>query len=71
MMENTFTDQLKQAIRGSGMTRYAISVQTGIAGSTLCKFLKGQRGMSLDSVNRLMECLALEIRPRRRNRKEG
>jgi predicted transcriptional regulator len=68
MMGDTFTDQLKQAIRDSGMTRYAISVQTGIAGSTLCKFLKGQRGMSLDSVNRLMECLELEIRPRRKRK---
>jgi predicted transcriptional regulator len=64
-MARSFSDQLRQAVRDSSMTRYAISVQTGIAQSTLCKFLKGERGMSLDSVDRLMECLGLEIRPRR------
>jgi hypothetical protein len=30
----------------------------------------GERGMSLDSVDRLMECLDLEIKPRRK-RKDG
>jgi hypothetical protein len=67
-MGETFADQLREAIRGSGMTRYSISVQTGIAQSTLCKFLKMERGMSLDSVDRLMECLGLEIRSRRKRR---
>jgi predicted transcriptional regulator len=67
-MGETFTDQLREAIRDSGMTRYAISVQTGIAQSTLCKFLKAERGMSLDSVDRLMECLGLEIRPRQKRK---
>ena len=61
-MQETFTERLRQAIRDSGMTRYSISVQTGIAESTLCKFIKGERGMSLDSVDRLMECLRLEVR---------
>jgi predicted transcriptional regulator len=61
-MRETFTERLRQAIRDSGMTRYAISVQTGIAQSTLCKFLQGERGMSLESVDQLMECLGLEIK---------
>ncbi len=61
-MKKTFTEQLRKAIRDSGMTRYAISVQTGIAQSTLCKFVQGERGMSLDSVDRLMDCLGLEIK---------
>ena len=67
-MRDTFTERLRQAIRDSGMTRYAISVQTGIAQSTLCKFIKGERGMSLDSVDRLMECLGLEIKQVRKRK---
>jgi predicted transcriptional regulator len=69
-MKQTFTERLRQAIRDSELTRYAISVQTGIAQSTLCKFLQGERGMSLESVDRLMECLELDIKYIRR-RKDG
>ena len=44
MKKKTFTEQLRKAIRDSGMTRYAISVHAGIAQSTLCKFLKANAG---------------------------
>jgi plasmid maintenance system antidote protein VapI len=70
-MAKSFSEQLRQAVRDSELTRYAISVQTGIDQGTLCRFIKGERGISLDSVDRLMECLGLEIQPRRRKRKEG
>jgi transcriptional regulator with XRE-family HTH domain len=62
----TFTEQLKREIRNSGMSRYAISFRTGVAQSTLSGFLQGKRGMSLESVNRLMETLGLEITKRKR-----
>jgi hypothetical protein len=70
-MPKTFSDQLRRAVRESELTRYAISVRTGIDQGTLCRFIRGERGMSLDSVDKLMECLELEIRPRRRKRKDG
>jgi hypothetical protein len=69
-MAKSFTDQLRQAVRDSELTRYAICVRTGIDQGTLCRFIKGRRGMSLASVDRLMDCLELEIRPRRK-RKDG
>jgi predicted transcriptional regulator len=65
-MSGLFTDQLRQAIRDSEMSRYAISKKTGIAQSTLCKFLQGDRGLSLESVDKLVDALGLEIKPRRR-----
>jgi hypothetical protein len=70
-MAKSFSDQLRQAVRESELTRYTISVRTGIDQGTLCRFIRGERGMSLDSADRLMECLGLEIRPRRRKRQEG
>jgi hypothetical protein len=69
-MGQAFTDQLRKAIRGSDLTRYAISKRTGIDQATLSRFVRGQAGMSVDSIDRLMDCLKLEIRPRRK-RKEG
>jgi predicted transcriptional regulator len=60
-MSDSFSDQLRQAVRESKMSRYAISKQTGIAQSTLSKFIGGSRGLSLESVDKLMDALRLEI----------
>jgi hypothetical protein len=67
-MAKSFSDQLRQAVRESELTRYAISVRTGIDQGTLCRFIRGERGISLDSADRLMDCLGLEIRPRRKRK---
>jgi predicted transcriptional regulator len=67
-MSEQFSDQLRRAIRESELSRYAISCKTGIAQSSLCKFIQGERGLSLDSIDRLMDTLGLEIRPRRKRK---
>lgn len=59
------TDQLRQAIDDSGMSRYRISQETGISESTLSKFYLGQRGLSMNALNALGECLQLTIRQER------
>lgn len=65
------TDQLRQAIDDSGKTRYRISKETGISESTLSKFCLGQRGLSMDALDRLGEYLGLRIVTDRVRRKEG
>lgn len=55
------TDQLRQAIDDSGITRYRIAQETGISESTLSKFYLGQRGLSMEALNALGECLQLTI----------
>lgn len=67
-MSETFSDQLRRAVRESDVTRYQISKETGIDQATLCRFVAGTAGMSLDSIDRLMDALGLEIRPRKRAR---
>jgi transcriptional regulator with XRE-family HTH domain len=57
-----FSDQLRQAVLDSGMSRYHISAKTGIAESTLSKFVHGTRGISLDSIDKLVDVLKLQIR---------
>ena len=56
------TDQLRQAIDESGLTRYRISQESGISEATLSKFYLGQRGLSMESLNALGECLQLTIK---------
>ena len=55
------TDQLRQAIDDSGLTRYEIAKRTGIDHSALAKFYNGHRGLSMDALNALGECLELAI----------
>ncbi len=55
------TDQVRQAIDDSGITRYRIAQDTGIDESTLAKFYNGTRGISLDNLDLLCEYLELRI----------
>ena len=68
---NKLTDQLRQAIDDSGMTRYRIAQETGISESTLSKFYLGQRGLSMEALNALGECLQLTIHLGRKPDKKG
>lgn len=55
------TDQLRQAIDDSGVTRYRIAKETGISESALAQFYNGHRGLSMKAMNALGECLELKI----------
>jgi transcriptional regulator with XRE-family HTH domain len=55
------TDQLRQAIDDCGLTRYQIAKATGIDESALAKFYNGHRGLSMEALNALGECLQLTI----------
>ena len=58
---NLLTDQLRQAIDDSGLTRYQIAKETGIDESALAKFYNGHRGLSMEGLNALGELLQLKI----------
>lgn len=55
------SDQVRAAIDGCGMTRYAIAKETGIAESTLCRFMSGERGLPTKTLDRLADFLELNI----------
>ena len=64
--------QVRRAIRTSGVSRYAISKATGIAQSQLSRLMHGENGLSIDSLERLLAFLELEIviRPISRSRRK-
>jgi hypothetical protein len=66
---STLSEALREAIRRSGTSRYAIVRETGLSQALLCRFLQGTRGLSLGSIDKLMGVLGLEIRPRERGGK--
>ena len=55
------SEELREAVERSGLSRYSIWQQTGIDQGTLCKFMAGDRGLSIESIDKLAELLGLHI----------
>lgn len=55
------SDQVRQAIDDSGLSRYAIAQETGIDESALSKFYNRKRGFNTDTLDALGEFLGLRI----------
>jgi transcriptional regulator with XRE-family HTH domain len=64
-MRNSFTEQLRRLIESCGQTRYTLAKRMGIAQSTLSRFATGERGLSMEAIDRLFDVLDLEIKPRK------
>lgn len=72
MMDMTrILDAICNAIEGSDRTRYRIAKDTGISQTQLSRLMSGERGLSIDALERLADYLGLEItmRPKQRRRK--
>lgn len=59
--QTKFTDQLRAAIRKSEKTRYQISAETGIAQSTLSKFMHGKGGLSVEGIDLICKSLGARL----------
>lgn len=55
------TDQVRQAVKKCGQTRYQIAKETGISEATLCRFASGERFLSPDALDVLAAHLGLRI----------
>jgi hypothetical protein len=68
----SFSGEVRQAIVDCAQTRYAISKATGIAESTLSRFLAGERGLPMKTLDKLADYLDLHITTgMRRHSKKG
>lgn len=57
----SLSDELRQAVERSGLSRYSICQQTGIDQGSMSKFLAGERGLGIESIDKLAELLGLHI----------
>jgi hypothetical protein len=55
------SDQLRELIESSGMSRYRICKEIGLPESTMSQFMAGHCGLALATVDRLGELLRLRI----------
>ena len=61
----TFTDEVRWAVENTLLTRYEISKRTGIGQSALSRFMRGQRGLSTRTLDKLATLLDLGVVIRR------
>ena len=59
----TLADTIRDAIRRDGRTRYRLCLESGVNQAVLGRFVRGQRGLTLDTADRLCKVLGLELRP--------
>lgn len=62
-----FSDQLRQAIRDSGLSAYALGQLAGVSRSVVCAFLDRRRGLTSESIDRIAPHIGLRVSwPQRR-----
>jgi transcriptional regulator with XRE-family HTH domain len=64
----SLSDELRKAIDTCGETRYRIAKETGIAQETLSRFMSGERGLPMKTLDKLAEYLDLHITSGRRKK---
>ena len=57
----SLSDQVRQAVEGSELTRYRICKEIGLVHSTMSHFMRSQCGLSMATLDRLAALLDLHI----------
>jgi transcriptional regulator with XRE-family HTH domain len=60
------SDQVRRAVDASGLSRYRIAKELGVAESTMSRFMAGKGGLSMEYLDALADLLRLDICPDRR-----
>jgi transcriptional regulator with XRE-family HTH domain len=65
-------DAIRRAVEASGKTRYRIAKESGVSAGQLSRLVNGERGMTVDTIERLADYLGLQItiEPKVKTRKE-
>ena len=64
-------DQIREAIQTSGKSRYRIWKETGITQAQLSRLLSGERGLSIEALEKLAEYLGLEVTLKPKQKRKG
>ncbi len=64
----SLSQQWREAIIVSGISRYEISKQTGVSQAALSRFVLGKRGLSVKAMDAIGLFLGLSITKRRRSK---
>jgi len=62
---------IRRAIAASKKSRYRLWQETGISQGQLSEFMAGDKGMSVEALEKLAACLDLDIVTRPRKKRKG
>ena len=65
----TLSEQLRPLIHRSGVSRYRICKEIGVAESAMSRFMSGERGLSMEVLDRLFPLLKLRVAAVKRRKK--
>jgi predicted transcriptional regulator len=65
------SDQLRQAVNDSGLSRYRIAKELGIVESAISKFMSRKGGLSMEVLDRLAQLLELNLDTSKRSMRRG
>jgi hypothetical protein len=65
----SISDQLRRIIESSGQSWYRIAVESGVQQSSLSRFMRGERGLTTDSLDKIGAVLGLELKVRKKGGK--
>jgi transcriptional regulator with XRE-family HTH domain len=71
MGRKRFSDQIRDAVDASGMSRYAICKSIGLNQGAMSRFMAGNSGLSMDTLDKLAELLGLSVVARPKRVKQG
>ena len=60
-MASKFNEQLRLAIKRSGLSRYAIAQATGVDQSQLSKFAAGKAGLSIEAIDSICDLIGAKL----------
>jgi transcriptional regulator with XRE-family HTH domain len=61
MGHKRFSDQIRDAVNASGLSRYAICKAIGFNQGAMSRFMSGKGGLSMDALDRLADLLNLAV----------
>ena len=61
MNQKRFSDQIREAVDGSGLSRYVICKTLDFDQGAFSKFMNGKAGLSMEVLDRLAEHLGLSV----------
>jgi transcriptional regulator with XRE-family HTH domain len=60
-LRKSLSEQIRQAIRASGMTQYRICKEIGIKQPSMTRFMNGQAWLSMQTLDKIADLLDLNI----------
>jgi plasmid maintenance system antidote protein VapI len=71
MKSKRFSDQIREAVNDSGLSRYRICCDIQLSQAAMSRFMDGTNGLAMDTLDRLAEYLGLSVKVRKPKATKG